>query len=545
VTPRRIRLWTLLTCWQVGFWLLAVVLFAIGAWMLQEAANGVVRLTPALWWLAILAVVLSGLGLVVIRLIGHILGDELIRPMDQLLEVLRSLRAGGLNARLQYRGHVAELHALATLTCEVAENVAVHEAAMRAESQRSLTSYRTMLSALEDSEALAERLRQSERHYRQLAEAMPQIVWSCNPEGYTDYFNQRWYGYTGLTVDQSLGWGWLSTIHPDDSPHAEDVWQTAVRTGTNYEVEYRIRRADGVYRWHLGRGVAARDSAGLVVRWYGTCTDFEDRKRIEEQLTDLSASLEQKVAERTRELERKNRELKALDQLKDQFLSVVSHELRTPINAITGFGSILEDEVAGPLSAEQHRYLGRLLEGADRLLTLVNDLLDMSRIQAGRFHLDLKPMVLPNIVRQVVDALRPLAEQKGLGLGVEPLQGLPVLSADAQRIEQVLTNLVANAIKFTERGHVTIRACVEGQNLRCEVEDTGPGIAPDDQAKLFRQFGQLDTSYTRRAGGTGLGLSISKGLVEAHGGRIGVESQSGQGSCFWFTLPCATSPSLS
>mgnify|MGYP001439456490 CR=1 FL=1 len=249
-----------------------------------------------------------------------------------------------------------------------------------------------------------------------------------------------------------------------------------------------------------------------------------------------------KVTRDLTELEHLQREkieaLQQADVLKDQFISILSHELRTPINAITGFGSILDDEVVGPLTEQQHVYLHKMLAGADALLDLVNDLLDLSRIQAGRFHLSPQPYDFAMVVSEKLSSLQPLATPKHLHLINDVPQDLPLLVGDAQRIGQVLINLINNAIKFTpDEGSIRVRACLDGQVLRCEIQDTGIGVAAKDLDKLFKPFTQVDMSSTRQAGGTGLGLTISKSLVEAHGGQIGVESQPGKGSTFWFTLP--------
>lgn len=249
-----------------------------------------------------------------------------------------------------------------------------------------------------------------------------------------------------------------------------------------------------------------------------------------------------KATERNRrlmeQLQKALDDLKQADKLKDQFLSILSHELRTPLNAIMGFGSILDDEIPGRLSDSQHDYLRKMVDGAETLLSLINDLLDMSRIQAGRFSLDPRWIDFPDIVTDVVANLAPLAEQKHHLLRSEVSSDLPPLWADEQRIIQVLTNLIHNAIKFTPvGGTITVRAGFEGAHLWCEVEDDGAGIAASDLIRLFRPFSQVDGSNTRQAGGTGLGLSIAKALVEAHGGVIGVRSQPGRGSTFWFRLP--------
>ncbi len=230
-------------------------------------------------------------------------------------------------------------------------------------------------------------------------------------------------------------------------------------------------------------------------------------------------------------------ELREADKAKDEFLSVISHELRTPLNFIMGFGSILEDEVPGPLNPQQKDYLGKMLNGVDRMLLLVNDLLDFAKIQSGK--LDLMPAredFVP-LAEEVRATLTPLADQKGLSLSTDLPESLE-LTMDGSRIVQVLTNLVGNAIKFTlPGGTIVLKARRDDDDLLVEVVDTGIGIAPEDLPKLFTRFRQLDMSSTRQVGGTGLGLSISKAIVEGHGGRIGVRSEKGRGSTFWFRLP--------
>ncbi|MDB5100863.1 MAG: Sensory transduction histidine kinase [Cyanobacteria bacterium RYN_339] len=233
-------------------------------------------------------------------------------------------------------------------------------------------------------------------------------------------------------------------------------------------------------------------------------------------------------------------QLQQVDRLKDEFLSILSHELRTPINAVMGFASILDDEVAGPLTADQHRYAQRILTSADVLLALIDDLLDMSRIQAGKFSLSPQGIQIADAVGSALATLAPLAAQKRQELRTELPADLPTLLADPQRVSQVITNLVGNAIKFGPEGsQIAIRARRLDGHVRVEVQDQGEGIPAADVPRLFKRFTQLDTGNRRRAGGTGLGLSIVKALVEAHGGEAGVESEPGQGATFWFTLPVA------
>lgn len=233
--------------------------------------------------------------------------------------------------------------------------------------------------------------------------------------------------------------------------------------------------------------------------------------------------------------------LQEVDKMKDQFLSVVSHELRTPLNFIMGFGSLMEDEVAGPLTEQQHQYVAKMLHGADRMLILVNDLLDFAKIQAGG--LDLKPVPTPYepIVQEVLDTMDPMLSDKEIRVTLDiQVPGLPCL--DGMRVVQVLSNLVSNAIKFSPRGStIALRAFLRDQELVSEVSDQGIGISPEDQARLFQPFHQVDSSYTRKTGGTGLGLAIVKAIVECHGGHMELESTPGQGSVFRFFLPARTS----
>jgi signal transduction histidine kinase len=232
-----------------------------------------------------------------------------------------------------------------------------------------------------------------------------------------------------------------------------------------------------------------------------------------------------------------------VDRIQANFLSIVSHELRTPLNFITGFASILEDEVAGPLNAQQQEYVGKILDGADRLLHMVNDLLDLNRMLAGRFMLDPLPADYRALLHEVVDTQLGAARLKELVLEVEIAPSVPEgILVDAPRLAQVLRHLIANAVKFTpDRGAIRVCCFLEGTEaeplLVTQVCDTGYGIAPADVPELFRAFQQLDMSATREAGGMGLGLPISKQIVEAHGGSIGVLSEQGKGSTFWFTLP--------
>jgi signal transduction histidine kinase len=260
-------------------------------------------------------------------------------------------------------------------------------------------------------------------------------------------------------------------------------------------------------------------------------------KEARDSLEQRARDLEEVVAERTSALRLALEELRKTDRYKDEFLSVMSHELRTPLNYIIGSASSLEDGLAGDLNDRQRGMMGNILKGADRLMDLVTDLLDMSLLATGKLTLAPTPWHYEPLVEQAFDGLRSFAKQKGVTLEQDLCVPNPIL-LDEQRTVQVLTNLLGNALKFTASGgHVVVKAFVRDCQLITEVKDTGVGIAPDDLPKLFKPLKQLDMTSTRTFGGAGLGLSVAKGIVEAHGGEMGVSSVPGVGSTFWFALP--------
>lgn len=246
---------------------------------------------------------------------------------------------------------------------------------------------------------------------------------------------------------------------------------------------------------------------------------------------------ESELAMRAGELARANQALLEADRYKDEFLAALSHELRTPLSGIIGFGTMLSEGDAGPLNEEQQTFVRHLLLDAERLNALIRDLMELSRIQAGKFELAPAPTPFEPVVHDAIVDLAPRATEKGIQLRVDvEVPGEIVM--DGERIMEVIHQLVENAVKFTPRGgRITVRAYPQGDRVLTEVLDTGVGIAPGDLPKLFRRFQQLDMSATRTAGGLGMGLAISKAIVQAHGGQIGVMSEQGKGSRFWFSLP--------
>lgn len=255
-----------------------------------------------------------------------------------------------------------------------------------------------------------------------------------------------------------------------------------------------------------------------------------------------AAELEQKVAERTRDLNLALEKAQAADRLKSAFLASMSHELRTPLNSIIGFSRVILKGIDGPITALQEQDLNAIYNSGQHLLRLINDILDLSKIDAGKMELSFDDVQIGELIETVVPTARGLIKDKPITLIQKIAPNIPVIRADPTRIRQVLLNLLSNAAKFTEQGTITIEAGIEsGENNQPEivvrVTDSGPGIAEQDMSKLFQPFSQVDASPTRKTGGTGLGLSISRRLIELHGGRISVTSELGKGSTFYFTLP--------
>jgi len=261
--------------------------------------------------------------------------------------------------------------------------------------------------------------------------------------------------------------------------------------------------------------------------------------RMTENLRVVYSGLDKKVQDRTHELALANERLKELDRMKSDFVSNVSHELRTPLTAIKGAVDLILREVAGPLTEKQVHYLTRVRSNTQHLAGLINDLLDLAKIESGKIEFRSSRVSLSGLVHEVAEALRPVAAEKVIALETTIREPSILVWADRDKINQVLTNLIGNAIKFTPvQGRITVSASRNGgESVQVSVSDTGPGVPPDEKEKIFAKFYQIAEVNGENSKGTGLGLAIAKALVELHGGKIWVESEPGRGSTFSFTLP--------
>jgi signal transduction histidine kinase len=312
-------------------------------------------------------------------------------------------------------------------------------------------------------------------------------------------------------------------------------WRKSALIAGAYEAEEFFPHIGKKGKWLFFTASPIREADGKMVGSIETFWDTTERREAKEALQSAHDDLEQK----TTELEQANIELKKLDELRSAFLANMSHELRTPLNSIIGYTELLLDRIDGDITKEQENSLTKVHNNAKNLLTLINEILDMSRIESGRVELDLRAVDVQDIIQTVISSLEPMINKKPLIIKTDFDENLPFAYADPDRVRQVVTNLLSNAIKFTSKGNVTLsaRSTQRPPFIEICVSDTGMGIREEDFDKLFDTFTPLDTSATRPYGGVGLGLSICKGLVEMQGGSIWVESKYGVGSKFYFTLP--------
>jgi PAS domain S-box-containing protein len=364
-----------------------------------------------------------------------------------------------------------------------------------------------------------EALRRSEERFRLMVEnVVDYAILTLDLAGHVKTWNAGAERIKGYRAEEILG-KHFSQFYPHSDVEAgkpQHELEVAAKEGRLIDENWRVRK-DGSTFWANVVITALRDEQGTLRGYAKLTRDMTQSKLAQEAMSQAKEAAEQS------------------NRFKDQFLSTMSHELRTPLNAVLGFSDLLNDECYGALNDRQHRYVNHIQTGGKHLLRLINDILDLSRIEAGRLQLAVENVAVNTCMSEAVDCLRPLSDKKSQTVLVKPSANLSV-RADATRLKQILMNLLGNAVKFTpDGGKIEVTAHQIGGVVRTEVRDTGPGIPLEEQQRIFKAFQRLQQSNNIE--GTGLGLAITKRLVELQGGNLGLESQPGQGSCFYFTLP--------
>lgn len=378
-----------------------------------------------------------------------------------------------------------------------------------------------------------------------IIESMPGVVYFYDSQGRFLRWNRNFEVLSGYTSAEIAGMHPLQFIADPDRDRVEErIGEVLAQGESSVEAGFVSRSGEVTPFYFTGRRVQYEGRSCLV----GIGLDISERERAEQQLRDLNAGLEKRVAERTGELERARVRAEAADRLKSAFLATMSHELRTPLNSIIGFTGIVLQKLAGPLNSEQEKQLQMVRSSARHLLDLINDVLDISKIEAGQMEVRNEPFDPAGSLEQALEGIRPAANNKGLELTIELADGLPPVHGDRRRFEQVVINLLNNAVKFTDSGRVSLAAAVvDGvalpgraglcRALEVTISDTGIGISQDNIEVLFQPFCQLDSGLSRQHEGTGLGLAICKRLCDLMGGVITVRSELAKGSHFSFILP--------
>ncbi len=391
-------------------------------------------------------------------------------------------------------------------------------------------------------------LRASEKKYRELVTLANSIILRWSVDGRILFLNDFGLQFFGYTEEEILEKHITDTIVPEiesTGRNLKQIIQTIPEHFDAYEqhVNENIRR-NGELVWIDWRNRLILNHQGEAIEILSIGSDITPLKQAEQKIRQLhkdlqqhAQNLEKQVKDRTAELTVAMEKALEADHLKSAFLATMSHELRTPLNSIIGFTGILLQGLAGPLNEEQQKQLGMVQKSSRHLLALINDVLDISKIEAGQLTLSFSNFDLRESIEKTVHLVQPLVQKKALDLTVEIDETVGKVTTDQRRLEQVIINLLNNAVKFTEQGHIRVTCRPENDHYLLAVEDTGIGIRPDEISGLFQPFHQIDTGLSRKREGTGLGLSICKKLIQMMNGRIDVQSREGQGSTFTICFP--------
>jgi PAS domain S-box-containing protein len=358
-----------------------------------------------------------------------------------------------------------------------------------------------------DNSRLFEAKQAGEERFRALAESVPQVIWTAQADGNLDYVNQKWIDYSGQSFAETLGSGWLNVVFTDDTVSTVALWAKALQSGVIFESELRLRKSDGSYRWHLSRALPIKDKNGIVVKWFGTFTDIHDQKMVNEK--------------------------------KDEFIGIASHELKTPLTSIKAYVQLLERLLSEIDNETAKTYIAKTQIYIDRLHHLIADLLDVSRIQAGKLKFNMADFDFDEFITESIENMQYTTSKQILLSGSAGCR----IKGDRQRLEQVCTNLLSNAIKYSPRADkVLVVVSKEDDMVKVAVTDFGIGIPKDYLNRVFDRFYRVD-GITHQFQGLGIGLYIANEIIRRHKGNVWAESEEGKGSTFYFTVPVKSASS--
>lgn len=381
------------------------------------------------------------------------------------------------------------------------------------------------------------------RRFKLLTETMPQKVSTADSSGFKYFFNQHWVSYSGLSAEALKGTGWQKVIHPDDRQIDIDTWQESAKTGKDFELEHRIRRYDGEYRWHLARGLAQKDETGKVVFWVETDTDIHDLKRVEEKL-------EKRVGERTRELQQTNMQLEKTNEELRQFVYIVSHYLQEPLRKVQTFANFLNDRFLPNLPERGQGYVKKILHSTENARLLIRDFLEYANLARNMTKHSFKPVNLNRVLATVLAVLKHDIQAKDAQVKIGEL---PVIECVERQMNQVFFHLISNSLKFSspnrrlmieintqeasEEEIKKIELPSEKKYYKIIIRDNGIGFEQEFAFKIFEMFHQLHTRG--RFSGTGVGLALVKKIVDIHQGVIFSESKKNEGAVFTLFIPAS------
>ncbi|MGZ5007503.1 MAG: ATP-binding protein [Methylobacter sp.] len=502
----------------------------IGAWRYLPALRWgmVVKMDTSeafapLYRLQELSLVVLGLVLLLASLVALLFGRALVTPIRQLMMATERIAAGDLARRAPLAG-CDEFRQLAGSFNAMAERLQFHYEDLERQVRQRTADIQLVMNQLNEAQHIAQ------VGSWELDLTSNVLLWSDEIYHLFEIDKNKF----GATYE-----AFLNAIHPEDSYAVNMAYTRSLESQRPYEITHRLLMPDGRIKYVTERGASYFDDEGNAIRSIGTVQDVTELKQAELALKQLNEELEQRVQQRTELLLQAKEEADRANNAKSEFLSRMSHELRTPMNAIMGFAQLLETDPVAPLSSDQADNVREIRHAGRHLLELINEVLDLARIETGRIELSLEPVEVHSLIGECIALLQPLISGRRITVK-QDADGIGTVQADCLRLRQILINLLSNAIKYNrDKGSILIVCRPAAENrVRITVSDSGRGIAAEALARLFQPFERVGSAYDG-VDGAGIGLALSKRLVEAMDGSIGVESVAGEGSTFWIELPAA------